>query len=109
MEQRGGVFGGDATFTFEVGQWVKHNLGRRVDIRSPSSGAACGFELDVGQEAAIFVDIDGDTLRSGLCSTLDADAVRAHLRPQPVTAAQASLLVASDSSPHLWLSDSNGR
>ena len=109
-DRSGGLFGGDATWTFTVQQWVKGDLGRTVKIRSASSGAACGFELDAGQEAAIFVTVDGDTLRGGLCSTLDADALRAHLGPQPVVNTSPTMLVAaSGAGRHLWLFDDRGR
>ena len=106
----GGLLGGDATWTFKVTKWIKRDLGPTVRIRSAADGAACGFELEPGQEAAIFVTIDGDVLRGGLCSTMDADAVRAHLQPQRAVDTAATLLVAAGgSAPHLWLFDDRGR
>lgn len=109
VSRRGGLPGLDATWTFEVTQDVKGSFAPTVKISSPSSGAACGFELDEGHEAAIFVRVDGQRLHSGLCSTLDADALRAHLNPQPVVSTRATLLVASGGSGrHLWLFDDRG-
>ena len=112
VSRRGGLLGGDATWTFQVTQEVKGSFAPTVKISSPSSGAACGFELEKGQEAAIFVRVDGQRLHSGLCSTLDADALRAHLNPQPVVSTRATLLVASGdggAGRHLWLFDDRGR
>ena len=109
-DRSGGLFGRDATWTFEVQQWVKGDLGPTVKIKSAASGASCGFELEGGEEAAIFVTVEGDTLRGGLCSTLDADALRAHLRPQPVVNTSPTILVAaSGAGRHLWLFDDRGR
>ena len=110
VSRRGGLLGGDATWTFQVTQEVSGSFTPTVKISSPSSGAACGFELDEGQEAAIFVRVEGQRLDSGLCSTLDADALRAHLNPQPVVSTRATLLVATGGiGRHLWLFDDRGR
>jgi hypothetical protein len=98
------------TWTFEVEKWLKQDLGKQVQIRSAADGAACGFELTEGQRAAIFIDIQGKTLSSGLCSTMDADAVLAHLNPQQPKAAKATLVVASsgEGGRHLWLFNDRG-
>lgn len=110
VSRRGGLLGFNATWTFEVTEEVKGNFERTVEISSPSSGASCGFELREGQEAAIFVRVEGKRLHSGLCSTLDADALRAHLNPQPAVAGRATLLVAAGGlGRHLWLFDDRGR
>jgi len=110
VSRRGGLLAGDATWGFEVTREVKGDFAPTVKISSPSSGASCGFELDEGQEAAIFVRVEGTQLHSGLCSTLDADAMRAFLNPQRVVKTRATLLVAAGGSdPHLWLFDDDGR
>lgn len=69
--------GGEALYTFFVRGWAKGDLGETVVVRSADNGAACGFELPPGQEAAIFVNkIDGE-LHGGLCSTMDAPSLEA--------------------------------
>jgi hypothetical protein len=109
---RGGMFWGEATFRFTAKQWIKGNLGETVKINAPPSGASCGFELKEGDEAAIFVKIEGNRLVSGLCSTLDADTVRAHLEPKPFDKTRATILVAAGAGQgdrHIWLYDDQGR
>lgn len=72
-----GQFGGEAVYTFAVTGWAKGNLGETVAVRSADNGAACGYELGPGQEAAIFVSKVGGSLSGGLCSTMDAAALEA--------------------------------
>lgn len=110
VSRRGGLLGFNATWTFKVDEEIKGRFGPTVEISSPSSGASCGFELTEGQEAAIFVRDEGRRLESGLCSTLDADALRAYLDPQRAVASRATLLVAAGGAGrHLWLFDDRGR
>lgn len=72
-----GEFGGEALYTFQVSGWAKGNLGDTVAVLSADNGAACGFELAPGHEAAIFLSkIDGN-LSGGLCSTMDAASLEA--------------------------------
>ena len=69
--------GSQALYTFAVSGWAKGNLGETVTVASPDNGAACGFELAPGFEAAIFVSkVDGQ-LQGGLCSTMDAASLAA--------------------------------
>jgi len=98
-------------WTFDVQRWVKGDLGPTVDVSAAASGASCGFELRHGEEAAIFLTIEADKVEGGLCSTLDADAVRAHLDPQRVRAGTATTVVAGGegAGAHLWLFDDRGR
>ncbi len=105
-----GLGWGDRRWTFQVQRWVKGDLGGTVTVSAPASGASCGFELELGQEAAIFLRLEGDVARGGLCSTVDADAVRAHLDPPPPsTGRRATTLVAGGSGgPYLWLFDDDG-
>lgn len=72
-----GQFGGEALYTFQVSGWAKGNLGETVSVRSADNGAACGYELAAGQEAAIFVTKVDGTLQGGLCSTMGADSLEA--------------------------------
>lgn len=72
-----GEFGGEAIFTFQVSGWAKGNLGETVAVRSADNGAACGYELALGQEAAIFVNKINGTLQGGLCATMDAASLDA--------------------------------
>ena len=78
--------GMQVAYTFEVSEWLK---GQRdpgpFDVWSASDGVACGFELPVGREAAVFVSVNGDQATGGLCSTMDAATVRATVRPPQVS------------------------
>ncbi|MBA3621134.1 MAG: hypothetical protein M3425_07695 [Actinomycetota bacterium] len=98
-------------WTFDVQRWVKGDLGPTVEVATASSGASCGFELRHGEEAAIFLTVEADKVEGGLCSTLDADAVRAHLDPQRVRAGTATTVVSGGdgAGAHLWLFDDRGR
>ncbi|MBA2529929.1 MAG: hypothetical protein H0V19_08230 [Euzebyales bacterium] len=101
---------GQRTWTFEVQRWVKGDLGPTVTVSTPASGASCGFELELGDEAAILLHVEGGVATSGLCSTLDADAVRAYLDPpKPSPGRRATTLVAGGSGgDYLWLFDDRG-
>jgi hypothetical protein len=59
---------GQATYVFAVERVVKGTLGSRVQIRSGSGGASCGFEVGESQQVGLLLDRDGDVWRSGLCS-----------------------------------------
>lgn len=78
--------GTQVAYTFEVSEWLK---GQRdpgpFDVWSASDGSACGFEVRAGQEAAIFLTVDGNKATGGLCSTMDAATVRATVRPPQVS------------------------
>lgn len=74
-------FGPTVTFTFEVEQWLKGDLGDTIEVQSASDGAACGFEIPVGERAAIFLYRQGTGWGSGLCSTLPADVALAAMVP----------------------------
>lgn len=67
-----GQFGGEALFTFEVRGWAKGNLGETVSVVSADNGAACGYEIAPGNEAAIFLYKSDGRLTGGLCDTMGA-------------------------------------
>lgn len=74
-------FGPTVIFTFEVEQWLKGDLGETMAVQSASDGAACGFEIPVGERAAIFLYRQGTGWGSGLCSTLSAEVALAAMEP----------------------------
>ncbi len=76
-----GDLGEEAIFTFEVEEWLVGDGEATVDVRSPSSGAACGFEIPIGTTAGIFVWAGPGGWHGGLCSTMAADVLRAGLTP----------------------------
>ena len=63
--------GQDVDWTFDVERVVKGDVGRQVVVRSAASGAACGYELQVGERAGLFLSGDGDDWRGSLCSTTE--------------------------------------
>ncbi|HVE76959.1 MAG TPA: hypothetical protein VND22_09390 [Actinomycetota bacterium] len=75
--------GSDAVWTFEVERVVKGELHRREHVNSPLSGASCGFEVAVGERAGVVLSSEDGAWRSGLCSTVEPDALIAAGRPVP--------------------------
>jgi hypothetical protein len=62
--------GGEAVYVFLVDSVVKGELGRRVEVVSPTSGAACGFELPTGEASGILLRRDGEEWIGGLCGQI---------------------------------------
>lgn len=76
--------------TYEVESWLNGELDTAtVEVAE----LACGFDLQPGERAAVFLyDLRGK-LRGDLCSTIDADVVLAALDPAPLLGGSASFLV----------------
>ena len=83
----------NVAYTFEVDAVYKGDLRDSVvQVWSASNGAACGFELAVGEPVAIAASASGGQLTGGLCATFGVDqlesaAVDAGIEPtvpQPV-------------------------
>lgn len=75
---------------FAVTEWFKGRLADEVEVRS--GGGECSFDLDPGDEVAMFVYvIDGD-LRSSLCDTGSAARLRSLFQPSPLSTAPAAFL-----------------
>ncbi len=72
---------GDVMFAFEVEQWVKGDLGNPVFVRTASSGASCGLEVQPGQRVGVVLRMDGDIPTAGLCDVVSAEAMLAALEP----------------------------
>lgn len=66
-----------ATYTFEVEQWVKGDLGEMVEVRSPESGASCGLEVPIGWRAGLFLYLESGEITSLLCATVSAESMLA--------------------------------
>ena len=49
---------------------MKGELGRQVEVVSPTSGAACGFELPMGKASGILLRRDGEDWIGGLCGQI---------------------------------------
>ena len=74
--------GGTALFTFEVETVLAGEVPKEVDVSTPDSSAACGFEAVIGTRMAVFASDDGNgVLTSGLCSTTDPDLALKALGP----------------------------
>ena len=57
----------EAVYVFVVDSVVKGELGRRVEVVSPTSGAACGFELPLGEASGILLRRAGEDWIGGVC------------------------------------------
>jgi hypothetical protein len=61
-------------YTFEVDAVYKGDLrDTTVEVWSASNGAACGFEMPIGETAAIAASLSGGQLTGGLCATFGVD------------------------------------
>jgi hypothetical protein len=70
-------------FTFRVDESVKGGLSGEVEVRSARSGASCGLEVGVGQQAGLFLRRDGNTWHSNLCWQVAPSALLDAGRPLP--------------------------
>jgi hypothetical protein len=61
---------GESVYVFVVDNVVKGDLERRIEVLSPASGAACGFELARDEATGILVDRRGDDWIGGLCGQM---------------------------------------
>ena len=81
-----GEFLDNAPYLFEVDRWVKGDFGETMVVLSATNGAACGFEIPLGQAAGVFVTFDDGTAFGGLCSTTDAESMLAAALDEPIPA-----------------------
>jgi hypothetical protein len=74
-----GELGADnVPYTFEVDAVYKGDLrDSTVEVWSASNGAACGFEVPVGEPVAIAASLSGGQLTGGLCATFGVDQLEA--------------------------------
>ena len=85
VERPGGVAGQagefgleNVAYRFEVDAVYKGDLrDATVEVWSASNGAACGFELAVGEPVAIAASLAGGQLTGGLCATFGVDQLEA--------------------------------
>jgi hypothetical protein len=77
--QAGGLGGlENVVYTFEVDAVYRGDLrDSTVQVWSASNGAACGFELAVGEPVAIAASVSAGQLTGGLCATFGVDQLEA--------------------------------
>lgn len=73
----------EVAYRFRVESVVKGELPGTVEVVSAGSGAACGFDLEVGDHAGIVVQRTGDTWTGGLCRTTAPAEMLAAGDPRP--------------------------
>ncbi len=89
----------DTPYHFTVERWLhgSDDAGPAADetlmISAPDGGGACGFEVRVGERAAVFATEAGDRLIGGLCSTLPAGVALAQIDPPRPADGEAVLAV----------------
>lgn len=79
--------GQEVTYRFEVKTVVAGELPGEVEVLSPTSGAACGFELEPGETAGVVLYREDGAWSSGLCSTTEPGGLLAAGDPHPPVAA----------------------
>ncbi len=63
-------------YVFEIDGAYKGDLDSPITVFSARSGASCGLEMGVGQQASLFIDGDGGGQWTGsLCSTMGPEAL----------------------------------
>ena len=68
----------NVAYTFEVDAVYKGDLrDATVEVWSASNGAACGFEMALGEPVAIAASLSGGQLTGGLCATFGVDQLEA--------------------------------
>jgi len=74
--------GWDTPYQFEVERWLHGDVsGGTMVISAPASGGGCGFELRIGEPAAVFATEAGGRYVGGFCSTLPAGVALAQIEP----------------------------
>jgi hypothetical protein len=74
---------------FEVERVVKGPIGERVDVEAAASGASCGLEVEVGEQAGVLLTWTGTGWRSSLCNQTEAAELMA-FAPAAAPAAPAA-------------------
>lgn len=62
-------------YLFEVEAAYKGEITSQVAVMSAISSASCGLSMQEGARASVFMWVDGGEWHSGLCSTMDAEAL----------------------------------
>jgi hypothetical protein len=84
-------------YVFDVETVLKGDIGDTITVKSAADGAACGFEMPLGERAGILLHrVDGQW-EGNLCWTLDADTLLAVADgpPAPVTGASPHVIVSA--------------
>ncbi len=67
--------GGEATtYLLRVEQAYKGDISSRVEVVTPTGGAACGLDAEVGDRLGLLLTREDGVWRSGLCSQVDPAA-----------------------------------
>ena len=103
--------GFSAIWVFEVEEWVKGDLGDLVGVHSGLGGGDCGFEMNAGDRAGVFLYNDNGRPSSGLCSVTTPEAMVAATRPLVFngTGSPVFLVAADTGRTRLATLDAQGR
>jgi hypothetical protein len=71
------------TFVFRVDHAVKGELGPRIEVGTPTSGASCGIEVPPGQRVGLFLTRTGSRWSSSLCRQIAPRRLLAAAAPLP--------------------------
>ena len=75
--------GQNALLVFRVDRALKGSIGRRVTVVTPSNGAACGIELQIGTRAGLVLDRMGGAWHGSLCAQFEPSELLAAVLPLP--------------------------
>ena len=99
-EQVGPMFDGGEMMDhlFEVEVVLKGDIGKTVVVESAADGAACGFEIPIGQRVGLTLTRNGDSWEGSLCATYGPDSLldAANGLPEPVPGSPPHLVVPVD-------------
>jgi hypothetical protein len=88
--------GNEAVLVFDVERSLKGAIGRTVEVRTPSSGAACGIETPIGSRVGLVLERRAGAWHGHLCLQFSPADLLAALRPlpRPTGSGPVALLVA---------------
>ena len=74
--------GNEDLWVFEVEEWVKGDLGARVEVLAPVA-TSVDFEFGVGERVGVLIEMRGDVPTSSGCSTTSPEILLAVAQPLP--------------------------
>lgn len=93
----------DVTWTFDVEQGVKGELGETVDVQAPANSGACGFQFDTGHRTGLLLYERDGQWHSGLCNQVSPDALVAAAEDLPPPTEPAQPATDEQGAPDWWL------
>jgi hypothetical protein len=84
-------------YEFDVEAVLEGDIGETITVKSAADGAACGFEMPIGERVGVLLERSGGEWQGNLCWTLDADVLleAAGGPPPPVVGSPPHVIVSA--------------